>query len=50
VPFTFGDGCGELRIGYCLWAQSFFIVAAGLFLEARRPEPARGPGRERPAT
>jgi len=39
--FTFGSDRTDLRIGYYLWAISFFVVAAGLTLEARRSEPGQ---------
>ncbi len=32
-----------LRIGYYLWASSFFVIAAGLILEGRRSGSRRAP-------
>ena len=34
---------GDLRIGYYLWASSFFLIAAGFVLEARRAESSKSP-------
>ena len=40
--FVLGFRSG-LRIGYYLWASSFFVVAAGLILEGRRSGLRRTP-------
>ena len=34
--FVLGDHRGDLRIGYYLWAGSFFLITLGLVLEAQR--------------
>ena len=43
ILFTFSDERGALQIGYYLWLVSFFVVATGLFLDARRTQPVPRP-------
>ena len=33
--FVLSESRSDLRIGYYLWAGSFFLIATGLFMEAR---------------